>query len=131
MNEPAIRIVAIEIKPARAAREAVERLLRKWVTFMHGEAKPAGYPTKASGGVTGYTSLDLDNVAAYENLDRVLAEKTDAVINGLTPIEQCAIHHRYLQAVYRFQRETFDVVLDRAKCKIEIGLRKRDVWLGE
>lgn len=114
----------------RPAQAAVERMLRNWVTFMHGEAKPAGYPQRACGGVTGYTSLDLDNVAAYENLDRELAEKTDAVIAGLSPAEQCAIHHVYLHAVFRFQRETLDYVLDRAKQKIEIGLRKRDVWLG-
>lgn len=115
----------------RPAQAAVERLLRNWVTFMHGEAKPAGYPRKACGGVTNYTSLDLDNVAAYENLDRELAEKTDAVIAGLTPVEQCAIHHVYLRAVYRFHREQLESVLDRAKLKIEIGLRRRDVWLGD
>lgn len=115
----------------RPAEKAVERLLRNWVTYMYGESKPAGYPRKACGGVTNYTSLDLDNVAAYENLDRELAEKTDAVIASLSPVEQCAIHHQYLHAVYRFQRETLDIVLGRARQKIEIGLRRRDVWLGD
>ena len=113
------------------AQARVEDLLRNWVTFMHGESKPDGYPSRACGGVTNYTSMDLENVAAYENLDRGLAEKTDAVIAGLSPVEQCAIHHTYLHAVYRFQRETLDVVLTRAKQRIEIGLRRRDVWLGE
>lgn len=131
----ALCLVGMEIKiqslsPDRTARRAVERILRIWVTYMHGEAKPAGYPRKACGGVTGYTSLDLENVAAYENLDRDLAEKADATINSLTPIEQCAIHHTYLHAVFRFNRERPHVVLERALIKIEIGLRKREVWLG-
>lgn len=126
-------ILSIEITPIRPAQKAVERLLRNWVSYMHGHGgeKPSGCPKGASGGITNYTSLDLDNVAAYENLDRTLAEKTDAVIASLTPVEQSAIHHQYLHAVYRFQRETLDMVLTRAKQKIEIGLRKRDVWLGE
>lgn len=126
-------VLAIEVRPVRdrPAQRAVERLLRLWVSYMHAEAKPAGYPRKACGGVTNYTSMDLDNIAAFENLDRVLAEKTDAVIASLTPVEQCAIHHEYLHAVFRFQREAFDVALERARNKIEIGLRARDVWLGD
>lgn len=122
--------LALKVEPIRAARARVEALLRIWVAYMHGEAKPAGYPRKASGGVTNYTSLDLENIAAYENLDRELAEKTDQVIAGLTPVEQCAVHHEYLHAVYRF-REPLDEILERAKLKIEIGLRRRDVWLGD
>jgi hypothetical protein len=124
-------VIVAEAFQQRPAQLRVEDLLRNWVTFMHGEAKPAGYPKRACGGVTNYTSLDLENVAAYENLDRELAEKTDAVIAGLTPVEQCAVHHRYLRAVYRFHRESLEDVLDRARLKIEIGLRKRDVWLGD
>jgi hypothetical protein len=126
--------LAIEVRPVdRPAQRAVERLLRNWASFMHGTADvtPQGCPRRASGGLQSYTSLDLDNVAAYENLDTVLAEKTDAVIASLTPVEQSAIHHKYLHAVYRFQRETLEAVLGRAKHKIEIGLRARDVWLGD
>lgn len=118
------------VEPLRPAQEAVERMLRNWVRYMHADEGPEGCPSQACGGLTNYTSLDLDNVAAFENLDRVLAEKTDAVIAGLSSVEQCAIHHAYLHAVYRFNREPLDVVLQRAKLRIEIGLRARDVWLG-
>lgn len=122
-------LLAIEIKPMRDAQRAVERMLRLWVSYMHGPsgAVPRGCPKQASGGLRNFTSLDLENIAAYENLDRTLAQKTDAVIASLTPIEQCAIHHHYLHAVYRFR--DLESVLERARQKIEIGLRRRDVWL--
>lgn len=122
-------LLSMTVAPLRPAQEAVERLLKSWVRYMHANEGPDGYPKEACGGLTNYTSLDLDNIAAFENLDRVLAEKTDAVIASLSPVEQCAIHHAYLHAVYRF-REPLEAILDRAKHKIEIGLRARDVWLG-
>lgn len=127
----------IVLRPVEtAARRAVDRILREcWVPYMHGHGgeKPSGYPKQACGGVTNYTSMDLDNVAAYESLDKGLAQKTDAVIASMTPVEQCAVHHTYLHAVYRFRRagDSLEVVLDRALSKLEIGLRKRNVWLGE
>lgn len=124
-----VPVLMMSVEPLRPAQAAVERLLRNWVRYMHADEGPEGCPSQACGGMTNYTSLDLDNVAAFENLDRVLAEKTDAVIAGLTLVEQSAVHNHYLHAVYRF-REPQDVVLERARLKIEIGLRARDVWLG-
>jgi hypothetical protein len=125
-------IVSMALAPARATADYwIERLLRNWVSFMHGESKPDGLPDRASGGATCYTSLDLDNVAAYENLDRDLAEKTNAVIDSLVPAERCAVYHRYLHAVFRFPRGDVDSLLARAKVNLEAGLRRRGVWLGE
>lgn len=98
---------------------------------MHSGSRPAGYPKKASGGVTNYTSMDLDNVAAYENLDHDLAVRTNAAIDDLPPVESCAIYHKYLHAVFRFNREGLDAVLGRARENIKAGLRRRGVWLGE
>lgn len=119
------------IEPLMMAEHKADRFIRLWVTYMHMEAKPDGLPTHACGGATNYTSLDLDNVAAYENLDLGLAEKTDAVINSLPLPEQCAVYHRFLYAVYRFHRGNFDEVLARAKDSIIAGLQRRDVWIGE
>lgn len=117
----------------RMAYKAVERiLLTCWVPYMHGGGdKPQGCPTHACGGIQNYTSLDLDNIEAYENLDHTLAEKCDAVIGSMSQVEQCAIHHTYLHAVYRFNREPLEDVLERAMLKLEIGLRARNVWLGD
>src|SRR4051812_49096471 len=112
------------------ARRMVERCLALWVTYMHGESKPAGCPRRASGGLMNYTTVDLENVAAYENLDTDLARKTDSVIESLTVVERAAVHHTYLHAVYRFNREALPAILERAKGKIEVGLRRRDVWMG-
>lgn len=127
-----IPILAAQINPIRPARQAVEHLLRTvWVPYMHGSGgKPRGCPNRASGGIQNYTSMDLDNVEAYERLDKTIGEKIDAAIADLTPVEQCAVHHTYLHAVYRFQRDTLERVMDNALLKLEIGLRTRNVWLG-
>lgn len=128
-----VPLLSIQIKPIRPARQAVEHLLRTvWVPYMHGSGgKPRGCPTRASGGIQNYTSMDLDNVEAYERLDYTIGQKIDAAIADLTPVEQCAMHHTYLHAVYRFQRETLPVVMDRALLRLEMGLRARNVWLGQ
>jgi hypothetical protein len=127
-------LVAMRVEPLEVKKDAaywVERLLRNWVTWMHGGSRPAGYPKRACGGVTNYTSMDLENVAAYENLDRDLAERTNACIDDLAPVERCAIYNRYLQAVFRFPRESREDALARAMKNLEAGLKKRGVWLGE
>jgi hypothetical protein len=109
----------------------VERNLRNWVSWMHAGSKPDGYPKWACGGITNYTSMDLDNIAAYESLDSGLAEATNAAIDDLAPVESCAIYHTYLHAVFRFNRTSLDDALARAREKLKALLRKRHVWLGE
>lgn len=113
------------------ADEQVEIQLKNWSRWMHASELPDGCPTKACGGVRGYTNMDLDNVAAYESLDMGLAEACNAAIDDLHKIESCAIHHQYLHAVYRFNRELFPDVLARAKQNLKPLLAKRNVWLGE
>lgn len=109
----------------------LEPHMRNWVTWMHADLGPRGCPNRACGGARNYTSMDLDNVAAYENLDRDLAERTDAVIDDLAPAERCAINHKYLHAVFRFNRESYEDVLARALVNVLAGLRRRNVWLAE
>jgi hypothetical protein len=126
-----VPVLAMTAEPVRIAQHGVERCLRVWVSYMHGDEKPEGLPAKACGGVTNYTSMDLDNIAAYENLDTAIAEHTNAVIESLPPAQKCAVHHIYLHAFFRFPRDNVHELLENAKHALEIGLRRRGVWLGE
>lgn len=82
---------------------------------------------KASIGLECYTNPDTD--AAYENADLEAAQATDAAIGDLTPVERAAIHHAYLDAVYRFPREQFEVVLARAEQRVQESLERKGVFV--
>lgn len=127
-------VTAIDHAPQEITRDAasmVEYHLRNWVTWMHGGERPDGLPKRASGGLENYTSFDSEGWTAWEKLDKWTAEATNAAIESLKMNEQCAIHHAYLHAVYRFNRCKYQDVLDSAKENLKIALRKKNVWLGE
>lgn len=109
----------------------LERHLRNWVTWMRSGERPDGLPRQASGGLENYTSFDSEGWTAWEKLDKWTAEATNAAIESLKAIEQCAIHHCYLRAVYRFPRGNYDAVLESARERLKVALRKKNVWLGE
>lgn len=101
--------------------------LDNWARYMQGMCKPDALPDHACGiGVSSATSFD----DLMDACNLRLAKITEAVICDLPTIEQCAIHHQYLAAVWRFQRAELPKLLTDAKAKIARGLLRRGVWLG-
>ncbi len=98
---------------------------------MHRGELPDGMPSEGCGGVENFTTYDNNSERAYAALDAWAAETTHAVINGLSPVERVAIYRAYVDAVYRFWREEYEVVLCRAKANVQAGLKRRGIWLGE
>lgn len=105
--------------------------LENWARWMSGGARPQGLPRSASGGLSNYTTLDVNNERAYGKLDAWAASATNAAIDDLKPIEQCAISNAYLCSVWRFRNVNQADVLASAKRNVVIGLRRRGIWLGE
>lgn len=60
----------------------------------------------------GYGSLSVDDM--YAEMDRQHAKIIDAIIDGLTPIQKCAIHNVYIADVWSSGR----------------GLSMSDVFVG-
>lgn len=119
------------VAPVQDAAYWIETYLLNWARWMRLGGKPIGVPKKASGPITGFTShWSSDTDAAYDHTDGVTAASTDAVINDLSLVEQCAINHAYLDAVYRFNREPFEEVIARAKDHVRAGLIRKGVWAG-
>jgi hypothetical protein len=114
---------------AKNASYWVDWNLENWARFQREGGLPKGAPDHASGGAKGFLNMDFDGMC--ERMDGDLASITGVVVAQLQPIERCALHHVYLEAVYQFRREGLDTVLQRAKRNVEVGLRKRGVWLGE
>ena len=83
--------------------DRVARHLENWRDYMRtGGTKGLGAPTKAAGFVGGGYNNDFDSMCL--EADSVAARAMDALILGLTPVQQACIHHKYLSAVYRFPR---------------------------
>jgi len=104
--------------------------LTNWAKWLSYGGLPEGLPDKASGGLENYTSLDRDSDGEYEKLDERLAEITDVVVSELDEPYKAVIKHAYgivrHVAVWRY-----DAVLAQGKLMVQIGLSKRNVWLGE
>ncbi|HSQ02645.1 MAG TPA: hypothetical protein VLN59_01340 [Burkholderiales bacterium] len=109
--------------PAKNPRYSLEWHLQNWAKWMLWDARPDGLPSAASGGRENYTRFSIEMWTVWE--------ATNAAVEDLAPIEQCAIYHQYLQAMYRFPRGNFDIVLVRAKEHLTVGLPTKGVWLGK
>ena len=105
--------------------------LWNWRDWMYRPDLPEGVPREASGGLENYTTHDLDSERALAAHDIWAAENTNAVIEGLDGGQKIAIHHAYINAVYRFNRGNYLDLLKLGKANIMSGLRRRGVWLGE
>ena len=99
-------------------------LLDNWARYMRGydmnvrlDAKTSSYWSSGSS--------DFDGMVSSADLND--AVKTNAAIEDLPLDEQCALHHEHLNAVWRFNREPWDVVRARARGNLSDGLRRRGV----
>lgn len=116
----------------------VERELLNWAAWMRNSGEGLGAGGASSGFIAGgFTSSFDDMVAAME---RRTAEVTDVVIAELPAIQQAAIHHAYLNAVFRFgppdapasyKQAIFERHLAAAKEGVKRGLKARHVWVGD
>lgn len=110
------------------APQKLDRLdfyLSLWQTYMHTGSNTRGYPGRAAGFSAGGYSQDFDDMV--DSVDRRAAEATDAVIRGLPMDQQCALHHRYLAAVFRFRN--YGRSLYFAREAVREGLKKRQIWV--
>lgn len=81
----------------------LDELLSLWARWM-GDASPLRelwYPDRAAGFVGGGYSLTFEDL--IDAADARAAEAVNGAIDSLPPIQQCAVLHVHLRAVYRFR----------------------------
>lgn len=100
--------------------------LYEWARWQRSGMPVQVYGKQAVGLSNGGASQDFDDMLEAEQ--RRIAAVVDSVINDLPPIQRCAIHHRYLHAVFRFKG--YIQTLREAKAALRVGLRKKHIWLG-
>lgn len=106
------------------ALDYVEGILILWARWMRA-TWDGGRPRGAEGfSVRG--STDFEDMLA--DTERKQAAICDAVIRDLPADQRCALHHTYLNAVWRFR--DYDASLAAAKEAVRKALDERGVWLG-
>jgi hypothetical protein len=101
----------------------VERHLRNWSEWMRSGGGVRGYPRSVPGIMVG------GNIASWEDLcdscDKVAARSTDAAVADLPGVEQAAVSHIHLAAVWRFNREPLSTVYERALISLGESLTRK------
>ena len=94
--------------------------MQNWARYQRTGGKVQTFPKR----VPGFTGAGphFDDMA--DDADLAAARTVDAIIRDLEPVEQCAIHHTYLDAVWRFKDDSYEKVLEAAKEKILRGINR-------
>jgi len=113
--------------PAQLEDARLDELLGLWARWMRSSQplRDLWYPDAACGCVGGGYSQSFEDMV--EAADARTVEAVNGAIESLSPIEQGAIVHVHLYAVFRF-REPVEEVYARARQQLKIGLPMRGVY---
>ena len=98
-------------------------LLDIWAEWMRGKEGPAGYSSRAH---IGSSTASKEWDAMLADMEVWQAKAVNAAIDDLPINEAAAVYHVKLASVYRL-REPIELVYDRARELLKIGLRARHV----
>ena len=104
--------------------EPIDRHLDMWKSWMRSRSEARGSLSKASGFVGGGYSQSFDDMCA--RADGAAIRATDSIIESLPPAQHAAIWHwAGLTAVFRFPRNNYPALLEKARDSIWRELQKR------
>jgi hypothetical protein len=83
-----------------------------------------GYKHQAAGCVGGGYFGDFDDMVLAA--DRRSAAIMDSLIQDLTPAQTCAVHHAWINAVYRFR--DYDRTYEQATELLLLGMDRKGLW---
>lgn len=78
----------------------------------------------ATGGINCWNDVELST-------DAWMCEIIDTAVDGLPPAQHAAIHNRYLDAVFRFPRNNYELLLEFAIEEIIRIIRKKGVVISQ
>lgn len=102
----------------------IDAHLRDWARSIRtGGLRELMAPSHASGFIGGGYSADSDTRDREGELYAVRV--VDGLVSSLTASQQCAINHRYLDAVYRWPRDNYVEQLQAAVMRLAAGMSAR------
>lgn len=113
--------------PLELDKGRVIELLNLWARSFDdgGQLRPLWYPDGAAGCVGGGNSQTWQDL--WDAKERMQIEGVDGAVESLKPIEQCAVFHVHLYAVYRFTRSVEHIYAD-ALDALALALPRRGVY---
>lgn len=124
MNANAVAIGSLSVE--FGTPERVEWHLDNWSRWMDSGRGVEGFAHESSGVTGGGSSQHFDDMV--EASDRRCAAIVNTIIDDLPSIQQMAIYHQYLAAVFHFGRADLPTLLDAARTKIGASLKAKGVW---
>lgn len=115
--------VATLVIPELRPLDRLKGLLMDWADWTRGySGARLGFDMK-SAGVASAGRDDFESL--LRKTENQISKIIDVTVDDLDPIHRCAIHHRYLSAVYRFR--DYAKILDEAHDHLLIVLPKKNV----
>lgn len=115
------------IDPKLADVQRLDFHLGNWGKWMRSGELVRGYKHGAAGCATSGHIGDFDDMVA--GADRRTAAIMDTLIADLVPVQSCAVHHVWINAVYRFKDEmAFDDAYSKACENLLIGMDHKGLW---
>lgn len=113
--------------PTELDDRRLDELLDLWASWMSSSQplRDLWYPDGACGCVGGGYSQTFDDMV--EAADRRAADAVNGAVESLPPIEQSAVTHVHLDAVYRFE-EPMEGVYLRARDTLRVALPYRGIY---
>ena len=103
--------------------------LSNWAEWQRDRPSDFGrsYPFCASGGIRSDASRDFDSMVA--EADAKCARATDAVVDGLPPIERASVYHVHLETAFRYPDigRSVERAYSLARVAIKTGLKRRGI----
>ena len=118
---------ALATLPMALDNGRVIELLNLWARSFHdaGPLRAMWYPDRACGCVGGGYSQSFEDM--WDAKEQRQIEGVDGAVESLEPIQQCAIFHVHLYAVYRFTRSVDHIYADALDI-LALALPKRGVY---
>ncbi len=120
-------VSAVLSLPAWLSERRLDELLGLWVRLMKSNEhlRALWYPDGACGCVGGGYSQTFEDMV--DAADARAAEAVNGAIESLPPIQQCAVSHVHLYAVYRF-REPVEDIYAAARQTLKVALPARGFY---
>ena len=117
----------VAVLPSILDDERMGELLSLWARWMRSSQplRELWYPDTACGCVGGGYSNDFETM--IEDADKRAAEAVGASIDDLTTIEQCAVCHIHLGAVFR-GRASMEKTYEAARYQLRVLLPQRGIY---
>ena len=103
--------------------------LDEWARWCERYHQGLGYPSRSAVCATGGVSQSFDDMC--DAADASQCQTVDVCVHDLEPIERAAVMRCYgLASVFRFPRENYADVLDRAHTNLRTSFSRRGVDIG-